>query len=337
MASESPAEEEAVRELIESAGRRPDVPAEDLAAIQAAARSQWQEVVADGRRRRRRLQRLAPLALAASLLLAVGVRWWWRAEGPVPAPGAVATVQILKGNVRLPGGRPLAVGDALAAGAVLATEDGVSPGLAAVRLAGGESVRLDAGTRVRLASATRLELEAGAVYVDSGRSGAAGGALEIGTPFGSVREVGTQFEVRLQPGDDLALRVRVREGAVSLVRRGGSDPVAGGEELRLRHDGSVSRGTVEPNAPAWHWVLAAAPGLDIDGSTLADYLDWVSRETAWHLRYEDEALADLAAGIRLHGTLEGMAPDESVSVILPGSGLGYRVEGGTLLVTRTRR
>jgi hypothetical protein len=38
----------------------------------------------------------------------------------------------------------------------------------------------------------------------------------------------------------------------------------------------------------------------------------------------------------LHGTIEGLAPEEAVSVVLPGSGLAYRVEGATLLLERAR-
>lgn len=330
-------DDEAIRELLESAGRRPAVPAEDLARIEAAARAQWQEVVAAGQRRRRALRRSLPLALAASLILAVAIRWGWRTEKPPAASTPVATVQLLKGEARVEGPpdqehRELAAGDALAAGTVLAT--GGDGSRVALRFLNGESVRLDAGTRVRLVSRTRLDLEAGAVYVDSGEAG--GGSLEVGTPWGRVREVGTQFEVRVEPGDGLALRVRVREGAVSLLRNGGPEAVAAGGELRLHRDGRVSRGAIEPQAKDWAWVLTAAPSLDIEGLTLAEYLAWVSRETAWRLRYEDGELAALAAEIRLHGTIEGMAPDESLSVILPGSGLGYRIEGGTLHIARPR-
>lgn len=316
-----PDEEEMLRELLESAGRRPAVPAEDLARIQAAARAEWESLVAAGETRRRMLRRAVPLALAAGLLLAVAIPWWRKAVEPPPV--TVATVQLLKGEVQ-----GVAVGDRLASGTALATGGGA---LAALRLPGGESVRLDGDTRVRLVSGTRIELERGAVYVDSSRPD--GGALEIGTPFGSVHEAGTQFEVRVEAEETLV--VRVREGAVALVRRGGSAPVAAGEELRLRHDGSLSRGTVAPHGPAWDWVQAAAPALEIEGTTLDRYLGWAARETGRRLRYGDETLDELAAGTVLHGTIEGMTPDESLSVVVPGSGLGYRTEDGTLLVIRT--
>ena len=52
------------------------------------------------------------------------------------------------------------------------------------------------------------------------------------------------------------------------------------------------------------------------------------------LRYADEALARSARTIRLHGTIEGLRPDESVGMVLQGSGLDHRSEEGVLLIVR---
>ena len=73
-------------------------------------------------------------------------------------------------------------------------------GRAAFVLTGGVSVRLDQDTAIVLDGHSEVTLERGAAYVDSGGepSAAVSEALEIKTPFGSVRHVGTQFEVRLQ-------------------------------------------------------------------------------------------------------------------------------------------
>ena len=64
------------------------------------------------------------------------------------------------------------------------------------------------------------------------------------------------------------------------------------------------------------------------------FLDWVGRETGWQLRYADEAIERSVATIRLHGTIEGLRPDESLDVILQGSGLDHRLEDGQILVIR---
>jgi hypothetical protein len=329
--TELTAEEEAeIRELLESAGRRPAVPAADFAAIQAAARSEWQALA---RRRKYRFHRSLALALAASLLLALALGWWGRTGARPPLAAPVATVELTKGDTAREGAPgPLAAGDVLAAGTVLVTGGDASPGRAALRLASGESVRLDAGSRVRFVSASRLDLEAGAVYVDSPGRTPHGRGPEIRTPFGSVREIGTQFEVRLEAGPDPALRIRVREGAVSLGRRGGTEAVAAGRELRLRSDGSVSRSTIAVTGPDWDWVMAAAPSLAIDGATLGEYLAWVSRETGRRVRYAEPALVGRATATRLHGSIEGLTPDESLLVVLPGSGLAHRLEGDVLLI-----
>jgi ferric-dicitrate binding protein FerR (iron transport regulator) len=147
-------EEEQVRHLLEEAGPRPEVPPEDLAKIKAAFRAEW-----EGHVRRRRSPDRRLWLLAASVLLAIGLGWWF---WPASPPASVA-------------------------GPELETE---TP--AAFRLKGA-SLRLDAGSRVRLVSASEIRLERGAVYIDS--QGA--GTVAVQTPLGTVTEIGTQFEVRL--------------------------------------------------------------------------------------------------------------------------------------------
>jgi hypothetical protein len=67
---------------------------------------------------------------------------------------------------------------------------------------------------------------------------------------------------------------------------------------------------------------------------LGTYLDWVARETGWQVRYADEELEQSARTIRLHGTIDGLQPNESIGMILQGSGLDYRNEEGAILVVR---
>ena len=91
---------------------------------------------------------------------------------------------------------------------------------------------------------------------------------------------------------------------------------------------------MEPDGPEWLWILEAAPALDIEGRSLASFLDWVSRETGWQVRYADEEIARSAQTISLHGTIEGLRPDESLGMILQGSGLDYRKDDGAVVVVR---
>ncbi len=335
-----PAEEEReLRHLIRQAGPRPAVPASDLGEIKAAARREWQRLVGAEAARRRWARRLA---WAAGLAVAAVGAWWWSARTvPQPLPAVVARVELARGDVRVGGdaidggGEPLGSGGELVAGSELVTAGAAagSPGRLAIRLAGGPSVRLDHDSHVRLASHRRLELLAGALYVDSGVSPAAGGGIEIDTGLGVVRDIGTQFEVRLSDTGE-ALRIRVREGRVTLSAAGESHSAAAGEELTWQRDAPPVRGRVDSWSAEWEWVVAAAPPIEIEGRTLGEFLDWVCREAGWRLEFVDPALAESARDIRVHGAIEELTLEQALSVVLPGSRLSYRLEDGVLRVAR---
>lgn len=293
-----------LRQLLESAGARPEPPAEDLARIREAFRAEWQEHV---RRRAPRVPRF--LALAAMVLAAVGVAWWLSSVERGPA----ARVESVSGVSGLEPGQEIRAGTGLETG----------PGRAALRLVGGPSLRLDAGTRIGLVSPAEVRLERGAVYLDS-RLG--DGQVAIHTPLGVVTDVGTRFEVRLL-GEGEALRVRVREGEARVAGLS----VAAGEEVVLRDGGAVERRRAATYGPGWDWVLAAAPPLAIDGLTLEQLLDRVAREAGWTVEYEDEDLAASAASIQVHGP-SGLGPVQALDVVLPAAGLRHRVVDGRLIV-----
>jgi len=163
--------------------------------------------------------------------------------------------------------------------------------------------------------------------VDSG--GAKGGAVAVRTPAGVVRDVGTRFEVRL--GVE-GLQVTVREGIASL-RLGEDDlPIDAGTRLTAGARGEISRGAVSPHAADWDWVLEIAPPFPLEGQTLGAFLAWVSRETGWEIRFADAATGQERASTVLHGSLEGMRPDEAPAAILPTCGLTSRREGGVLVI-----
>jgi ferric-dicitrate binding protein FerR (iron transport regulator) len=329
----APAGEEEVRELIRGAGPRPAVPSEDLAEIREAAEDQWRELVRTERERKRFQRKRDAVALAASVLLAL-LLGWWLLPGKKPATSnMVASVELLRGEVRNGQGLELSAASRLAAGTVLETSKrGSEPSRVALRLPGGQSVRLDTDTTIRLVSGTALEIDRGAVYVDTDSAVVEGG-IEISTPYGRVRDIGTQFEIRVGDGSGSELTVRIREGGILLEQDSESYSAKAGEELTVR-EGTVSRGTIEPHGDVWNWILGVAPSMDIEGATLSAYLDWVSRETGRHFRFAEEPLAESSKTTRLHGTIEGVTPLESLGVVLPASGLDYRVENGSVLVLR---
>lgn len=341
-----PDEEELVRRLLEMAGPRPPVPQEDLDAITESARAAWRTQVrrrtAPPAPRPRRPLRTFALPLAAALAVAVGLVWWWLTSqglhGPGGVPPMVAEVEAVTGSVLLEAAahepRAIAAGEPIPLGTALRSAGGGEPGRASLRLAGGATVRLDVDTRLRFVSAAALELERGALYVDSGSGPRQRAAIEIRTPVGTARDIGTRFAVRLVDHQTPALLVRVRDGAVLTRHHGHTYLTPAGQELLLRRDGTSERRATSPHGPEWDWVLEASPGFDIEGRSLQQFLDWVARETGWRIVFADRGLADSAADIVLHGSIGDLRPDRAPFAVLPGAGLEGEVEDGTLRVRR---
>ncbi len=227
----------------------------------------------------------------------------------------------------------LSAGQPIHAGTVLTTvaqATGDAPGRAALRLAGGQSLRLDIDSQVRVDSDLGIELQRGAIYIDSN----GGASVEVRTSLGVVRDIGTQFEVRLEEGspDGPAVRVRVREGSVVLETGHASHHAALGEELSFDSGGSLSRTTSAIHGSHWDWVLDTATTPSVAGLSLDDFLGWVSREGGWHVRYADSDIAEAAAETMLHGDVENLSVTEAVSMALDSSNLEYRLEDGDLVV-----
>jgi ferric-dicitrate binding protein FerR (iron transport regulator) len=328
-----------IANLVRLGGARPPVPAERAARVETRVYAAWRTGVS-ARRRARWAGWGAGLAAAAALLLALGLGWRVASQPPAP-PVQVATVERVSGMVTDGAGQSLAAGARVTLGDLLQTG---GAGRVALRLPApgvdrqGPSLRLDVDTRVHFVAASTLELEQGAVYVDSGPE--SGQPVLVRTRWGAVTERGTQFEVRVGAG---GIRVRVREGAVELAGLGSSGipgrawQADAGAELTLATDGRLSRGTVPAHGEAWAWVQEIAPTFRLEGRTLADFLVWVERESGWRVAWADPARAASAATTVLHGSGEGLPPEQALAAVLPTCGLADRRDGETVVVFASSR
>ena len=312
--------------LLSSAGARAGVPADRSVRVRRAVHQHWEADVHRRVVRRRVVVSVAVFSTAALVALVVRVTLPSGDQAPVAA-AVVATVDRVEGVVEV---GMVDARRALSQHARVLADEWVTTGAtgrAALRVTNGVSVRLDVGSRARLPSAMAIELIEGALYVDTGREVS---GLEVRTPVGMARDIGTQFEIRVR---ESALRVRVRSGVVEVWRD--DRPIAAhpGTELTVTDDGAVS-GTVPAFGPAWDWVVGIAPAIEIDGQPLAAFLDEISREHGWLVRYDDVALAREATTIVLHGSVAGLAPHEAVSVAVTTSGLDHRLEDGEIAVSR---
>ncbi len=321
-----------IESLLRLAGPREAVPADRMRRVRTAVHAEWRKQT---RARSRRTATWWTLgAVAAAALVVVGVRLTVRGDRAVPTSLQVlATLEATNGAVRLVAGSEraatgpilLQVGDAIRAGDGVDTTSG---GVAALRLPGGASVRVDRGARLRMVSERVLVLDEGAIYVDADARAATDG-LEVRTALGVARDVGTRFEVRLTGG---ALRVRVRDGLVRVSQSRQSYEAKPGDELTVSGDGSVARRTVPVFGTDWAWAATLAPAFELEGRSLREFLDWITNENGWQLRFADPAVEQKSLTTTLHGSIRGLTPEEALAAVLPTVGVEHQLADGVLLV-----
>jgi ferric-dicitrate binding protein FerR (iron transport regulator) len=322
--------DEDLERVLKAAGLREKPPADVERAVRSHLQAEWRAVVADrGRRNRQRT-----LTALAAGIAAVAIGVWLLAPGTTGSADPAATVAFSSGDLRVTsgwlnswhrveGGQPLLEGQTLETGAT---------GLGALVLPSGNSARIDRGSRIVVAAADRIVLERGTLYVDSGPSPLASAPLDVVTPGGTVRHIGTQYEVRLL---DAAVRLRVRDGTVEWRSNDGDvERSASGEQLTITDDGRVERKAMPAYGDAWDWAAEAAPSIDIEGMPLADFLAWAARETGREVVYASPQTEAEVAGIVVHGSIAGLTPAEALGAVLGTTSVRAAAAGGSLVVER---
>lgn len=335
-----PKDERMIGRLIGSSGRRPEPRAEARDRIYAAVHEEWKRNIvreeAPGRRRRASRDWLRMLfrprfAVVAVTVAAVGLSFAVFLRTPVTdEPVALASVGKVVGGVQLIDARGEATSPGSVSGATVFSGQRLitsTDGGAAIDLASGESVRINSGTELRFASVGSLELVNGAVYLDSERAPDDAGVV-VTTPLGDVRHVGTQYEVRLLPGD---LRVRVREGAVAIAANRVELIGRAGEQIVVPRSGDVLRTEFAATDDAWAWTESLAALPEASEYQLAELLAWVARQTGRDLQFENETAENAVEGLVLHG-VGGLTPAEAYEVIRSTTALDYGMNDDSLIV-----
>lgn len=323
---------DSVAALLRKVGRRHAPPAEDYERVLAASREAWRRTV---RQRAKRRWTYAVAASAALVALLMGVLWRPDGTQPVVPAGRLSIVAggVFAGDTRGKDWRWISQGDVpLLAGSRLRTD---SSGRASLRLDRGTSLRVAASTDLLLQPANRIELLSGRVYFDT--QAPVAGTVEVVTRFGTLRDIGTQFEVLADAG---GLRVRTREGAVALVRGGAAELIecASSEELRIDAAGRVERGRISPHHEDWAWAEALAEPPGGDRLPLSSFLNWVARETGRRLTYDSAETQARISQVVLHGTTTGLTPVQALEVTLATTDIDYLLlDDGSILLRRRQR
>lgn len=307
--------------LLRLAGRRPAVPDAMQARIRATVHDVWRGNVR--RTRSVRVIQWTSLATAACLVVVFLLRVPAPTHSqPANAPRLVATVDLMSGAALL-GPARLASASQIFTGATIETSPDAT---LALRWSRRGSLRVAGDSAVRFESQGQLALDRGAVYFDSS---AAGQSVSIRTPFGIVRDVGTQFEVRLERD---SMRVRVREGAVDLRHGKTRERATADTELAVSRNGVIERRAISRSGPEWEWVVKAAPPIALTGSA-RDVLGAVAREKGLTLAFADSRAQQLAATTSLHSTVP-VSPDEALVALNAATPLVCRIDGEALLIKR---
>ncbi|GAB3344945.1 FecR family protein [Marilutibacter aestuarii] len=248
-------------------------------------------------RRGRPASRRWPMALAASLVMAIGVLGWMRLQ-----PGPVATAEYAT-----------AVGE-----------------MRQVVLEDGTRMTLDTGTVVATAfdrDAREVELVQGRVRFEVGEDPER--PFRVRAAASTIRDIGTTFQVTRR-GDDVD--VGLVEGIVDVGRKDGAASVrlAPGERVRVDAQGRFS--SVEaldlPMAEGW-----PRGELVFRDRRLEDLVLEMNRYSAKPLRLGDPSLA----GLSVSGVFRANAQGELVAALQEGWGLGVEEEGDAIVLRAAPR
>lgn len=320
-------EERALRESLEVHALSPEA----LARIRRATEAEWRAHLVEPVRGRW----LAPAAAASIAVLAISLAWIFLVRGAVMPGEFFASLEIAHqpGVVeRLPLWRDAVLKE----GAEIRAGQKLRAGGAAVMALPGDGTRANGnlrvapGTALEVISSDAVRLERGELYVDIPPGAGTRHRFVAITDAGEFRHVGTQFALSVQNG---TTRLRVREGSVRWQAADGESFVEAGTEVVIDARHGVTRRTLDTSGTQWSWVESLAPGMDIEGRPLVEFLDWIARETGRKLVITDEAARAQVAAIRMHGNVRGLAPLQALEAVMASTTLRFDLPAGAIRVS----
>jgi ferric-dicitrate binding protein FerR (iron transport regulator) len=319
-------EARALRESLEVRALSPQA----LARIRRATEAEWREHVVLPVR-----QRWVAPALAASVAaLAISLAWIFLVRGAATpgdlfarlessqAPGVIERLPLWRGKA-LPAGAEIRAGQELeASGAALLTFSDHG--------ARGGNLRVAAGTALEVVASDLVRLERGEMYVDIPPDARPRVRFAVVTGAGEFRHVGTQFALSVHEG---TTRLRVREGSVQWQAADGESFVEAGTEVVIDSNHGVTRRALDTAGTHWSWAESIAPTMDIEGRPLAEFLEWIARETGRKLVIADEAARTQVAAIRMHGDVHGLDPMQALNAVMSSTTLRFDLPAGVIRVS----
>ena len=308
-----------VRKLMELAGPRSEPPDAVRERVHQAVLEAWEQAPIQAPEPVTHQRRW--LALAASVVLGLAIGYMVFIELPVDPPGISGELVFASGGHSVRGSDGVAAPH-LQEGAMLRTS---GKGRLFIQLDEYTTVRLDHNTSITLQTSSEIWLHSGRLYADS----QGGGGIHIVTPFASVTDVGTQFEVVV---DGEVLKVAVREGGVTVDLLGNKTHNAHaqsgvGERLTiLLGSNDIQRNTLATTDPSWFWTHDARDAYDLEAGSVYDFLDWATRESGLTLSFAGPAVEMALRRSQPKGDITGYTLEEAILEVVDGS--DYRILDG---------
>ena len=319
----NPKKDDVFEVLFRHAEPRPAAPAEDEQLVREALHGEWLQLT----RQRRNRNIVWTLGMAASLVLATLFAVQRLDGGGAIVYTPVASIERAIGDYSTDSAESFA-GD----GYTLYSNQTVSTGpdsRLAIAWHSGQSIRLDRNTSLILLSSIEIELQSGRIYIDTqSKQNSGEPGFIIKTAAGSIRHLGTRYMVDYV---DEQLAVSVRAGQV-LVATDQSEAIAvKGQRITVAPGGTVSEANIATWGKDWQWTESIAPEFDLDGRTMADFLDWVSRESGRPLQFANSSAEILARGTVLKGSIE-LEPMRALVVMMQTSDLVLQSSDHAIIV-----
>ena len=307
--------ERTLEALLRLAGPSDQIPDDIRARVYASARAELRQSARLAPLRRW----VIPVALAASLVIvALAIQ-----------PDAAVQPRLV-GSVVMTVGTASADGDAIRVGDVIDTAAG--SGLS-IELNNGTSLRVDEETVLKVESIKTFNLVAGRIYVDTGDRIYPRRMVTIRTPSGTATDVGTQFSVRYERA---TMSVAVREGRVDLSDSGESYAATRGDKISLRPGMSALVEQVPVSGPTWDWAVGLAPRFELEDSSLLEFLKWASREAGLELEFADAGVMTESMSAKLHGSIDGLSPEQAIQSVLATTSFDYVIDGDRLVISKQK-
>jgi hypothetical protein len=198
-----------------------------------------------------------------------------------------------------------------------------------VELNNGNVFRLDENSRIQLINENEINLQAGQIYIESNES-IANNQLIIETDFGSIKHIGTQYNVKLSPDN---IDVSVRKGKVMMHTNSVDKEILFGHALSVDKLGKNNVTKITSFDSTWDWTQKISPIFDIQDKSIKQYLIWVSNETGYPIQWNGSGTENAANKVSLSGSIKGISPLESLDVILPTTNFNYKISQDVLHIS----